>query len=149
MYFYLENKNNKNTEKKEDIEIKDVFMKFHQKFITCLRKEADNLNFTISQLDILKFIVDKKNPTMKDITGHLNITAPSATSMIENLYDKKMVNRESDPGDRRGVRISPTKATLKLFSSFKDVKESVVGELFLPLTLEDKKQLTVILKKII
>jgi len=128
-------------EKKEDAEIKDVFMKFHQKFITCLRKEADNLNFTISQLDILKFIVDKKSPTMKDIASHLNITAPSATSMIENLYDKKMVNRENDPNDRRGVRISPAQTTLKLFASFKDIKAGVVDELFLPLTAEDKKQL--------
>ncbi len=139
----------KKREKKEDSEIQDIFMKFHQKFIICLRKEADNLNFTISQLDIMRFIVDKKNPTMKDIASHLSITAPSATSMVENLYDKKLVNRKSDPKDRRGVRISPTQKTMKLFSLFKDIKAGVAGELFAPLTSEDKKQLAIILKKII
>jgi DNA-binding MarR family transcriptional regulator len=142
-------KNMKKIQKKGDTEIQDVFMKFHQKFITCLRKEAENLNFTISQLDILRFIVEKKNPTMKDIASHLNITAPSATSMIENLYDRKLVNRKSDPKDRRGVRISPTQKTLKLFSMFKDIKAGVIGELFSSLTSEDKIQLTVILKKIV
>ena len=142
----VKNKKPSNIESKE---LQDVFMRFHHKFVTYLRKEAENLHFTISQLDILRFVVEKKNPTMKNIVTHLDITAPSATSIIENLYEKKLVNREIDTKDRRGVRIYPTEKTLKLFSKFKDIKAGVVNEILLPLTLEDKKQLTNILKKII
>ncbi|MEI6042456.1 MAG: MarR family transcriptional regulator [bacterium] len=129
-------------------ELQDAFMKFHKKFVIGLRKEADNLHFTISQLEILRFVIENKNPTMKSIASHLDVTAPSATSLIETLYEKKLVNRKSDPKDRRGILISATPKTIKLFSMFKDIKVGIIREMLVPLTEEEKKQLTVILNKI-
>jgi len=143
------NKTKKTTEKSEDLILQDFFIKFHQRFVSCLRKEAENLQLTISQLEILRFIVGKQDQTMKDIASHLKITAPSATSIIDNLYDKKLIRRKIDPRDRRGVLIYPTKKTLNLFLLFKNIKTGVLYEILSPLTSEDKKQLTAILKKLI
>jgi DNA-binding MarR family transcriptional regulator len=142
-------KNNNMTQNEEDIELHDAFMQFHQKFVACLRKEAEDAKFSMSQLEILRFVMLKENPTMKDIAVHLNITAPSATSLIEHLFNKKLVTRKMDPKDRRGIRICPTKKALKLFSVFKDIKAGIFAKILLPLTRNDKKQLATILKKLI
>lgn len=139
----------KKKQTKEDIELQGVFMEFQQKFVSSLRKEAKNLQFTMSQLEILRFVMEKKNPTMKNIADHLSITAPSVTTMIEHLYNKNMVDRVADSKDRRGVRIIPTAKTIKFFSLVKDVKSNVFTKMMGKLNIEDKQSLIKIFKKII
>ncbi len=128
--------------------LEDTFMLFHQKLVTALRTEAESLGFTISQLEVLRFVVSEKHPTMKDIATHLHITAPSATAIVEHLYERKLVTRKTDPKDRRGIRIHPTQKTLKLFSKFSAKKVDVLAKMFRPLSTTDREQLTIILTKV-
>ncbi len=129
--------------------LEDLFMTLHQRLLAALRAEAEKAGFTISQLEVLRFIVAQKHPTMKDIAEHLHITAPSATALVDHLYARKLVTRKTDPKDRRGVRISPTPKTTKLFSTFKGIKANVVSELFSPLGTADRTELIKIIKKLL
>jgi DNA-binding MarR family transcriptional regulator len=128
--------------------LEDAFMALHQKMAAALRKEARNLEYTLSQLEVLNFVVEKKNPTMKDIAAHMRITAPSATTLVEYLYAQKLVVRKPDPHDRRGVRIFPTSKTLHLFSKFKKVKTTAFKEILRPLSAADRNELTAIFNKL-
>jgi len=129
--------------------LEDVFMALHQKVGTSLRQEAKSLDYTISQLEVLRFVIAEQHPTMKDIATHLHITAPSATSLIEHLCDHKLVTRKTDLLDRREVRVHPTSKTVRLFSKFKNLKNTVFSELLRPLSTTDREHLTTILSKLI
>jgi len=70
---------------------------------------------SLLHLITLRFIGDERR-TMKEIAGHLAITAPSATSLINGLIRDGVVRREEKTGDRRVVRIVMTpkgKASMK------------------------------------
>ena len=66
--------------------------------------EKNNKNASFLQLITLRFIEYKK-PTMKEVADYLTITAPSATSLINNLAKDGLIKREEEKGDRRIVLI--------------------------------------------
>ena len=66
--------------------------------------EKNNKNASFLQLITLRFIEYKK-PTMKEVADYLTITAPSATSLVNNLAKDELVKREEEKGDRRIVKI--------------------------------------------
>ncbi len=145
-------KSPKNKEKTViDSELQDLFITLHQKLIVAFRKKMEDLEFTIPQMETLRFIFENKEegPTMKDIAEYLSISAPSATSMIEQLAKKKLVIRKIDVGDRRTVRILSTPKALQIFSIFREIKANMFGDMLRKLRGDDKKQLTNILKKLI
>jgi DNA-binding MarR family transcriptional regulator len=131
------------------LESRDVFSAFHHKLIVSFRKKAECLDFTFPQIETLRFIVENKNPTMKDIAEYLRVSAPSATSAIEHLSHKKLVKRLVDKKDRRTVRITLTPKALKLFSVLKEVKNQVFSDMLKNLTHEEKEQLVHLIKKLI
>lgn len=133
----------------KDKDLQDVFMKFHKKISAVLRKEAKKISLTMPQLETLRFVMEQKGSTMNDIAKHLGVTAPSATVMIEHLHKKKLVDRKFDSSDRRTVRVFPIDKDSKFFSLLIKFKARVFGEVFADLNDEDKKKLTVILKKLI
>jgi DNA-binding MarR family transcriptional regulator len=128
--------------------LEDAFMALHQKLAAALRREARNLEYTLPQLEVLNFIVERENPTMKNIAAHMRVTAPSATTLIEYLHTQKLVTRKPDPRDRRGVRIYATAKTVSLFSKFKKVKTAAFKEMLRPLSANDRNQLTTIFNKL-
>src|SRR4051812_18248025 len=62
------------------------------------------------RVETLVYIRDHKAPSMTDIAGHLSITAPSATSLINALAKAGLVVRKRDQADKRASRISLTPA---------------------------------------
>ena len=116
-------------------------------------KEKIHLNsclvdFTQGEMEILKFLKDKKNTTMKSIAGYLCIKPSSATSVIDNLVKKGYVKRTQDKKDRRVVYIDLTPKGLKsLQKTFKNIHKNI-KEIFGKLKEEDKNTLIKIFKKI-
>ena len=129
--------------KNNDIEIKleDAMLAFHRKVMFELVKEAKRLKFTPSQLEVLHYVAEKENPTMKDIAEHLHIKPPSVTTIIEALVAKKLLQKEFDEKDKRITRILITRKCWKLFSVLKNKKVIILKNLFSQLNIEDKKAL--------
>lgn len=132
-----------------DFELQDIFVTFHQRLVVSFRKKMEDLNFTLPQMEVLHFVLEKNKPTMKDIATHLSISAPSATSMIEHLSHKKLIRRKMDPKDRRTVHIFLTPKASKLFLSFIEMKSQIFGDMLKNLIDDEKKELATILKKLI
>ena len=78
--------------------------------------------FSFLQLETLRYVVEKDNPSMKDIADYLCITPPSATSLINSLVKTKQLERIHDKDDRRFVRLVVTsKGKAALASGFKKI----------------------------
>jgi len=74
----------------------------HEKMV-----QKNNKNASFLQLITLRFIENEK-PTMKEVADYLTITAPSATSLVNNLAKDGLIKREEEKEDRRIVRIIVT-----------------------------------------
>lgn len=130
-------------------DLENAILSFHHKLRGEMYKQAKQLHFSSSQLEVLHYVLEKGNPTMKDIANMLHITPPSVTTIIESLCDKNLLKRESSKKDRRIVRITITPKTFKILSSLKNKKLVILKNLFLKLNNEDKKQLIKIINIII
>ena len=130
-------------------DLENAMLSFRRKMTDEMHRQVKLLNFSISQLEVLYYVIKKGNPTMKNIADKLRITPPSVTSIIESLYDRGLLKREFDEKDRRTIRITATQKTFKLFSVFKDKKLLILKNLFSKLSNENKKQLIKIINIII
>ena len=61
-----------------------------------------DLDLTRQQAKTLHFLTDGQR-RMSEIAGRLEVEMPSATSMIDRLVAKGLVERGQDPADRRAV----------------------------------------------
>ena len=64
--------------------------------------------FSMLQLETLRYVDEKENPSMREIADYLCITAPSATSLIDTLVKSKRLLRIHGKADRRLVRLAIT-----------------------------------------
>jgi DNA-binding MarR family transcriptional regulator len=112
------------------------------------RRDEDIGIFSMVQLEILRFVVEKKRPVMKDIADYLKITPPSATFLIENLVKAGKLRRVADKKDRRVIRLVITgKGRRTLSEGFKKIKERV-KDVFGKLNKEEINNLIKIHRKI-
>ena len=86
-----------------------------------IREHTENregLNpFSFFQLETLRYVAEKNNPSMKNIADYLCITPPSATSLINRLVKVKQIERTKDKCDRRLVRLVITPKGKKALGS--------------------------------
>lgn len=100
------------------------------------------------KVQVLGFIKKQKDPLMKEVADFLSITPPSATSLINSMSKEKLIVRRPDNKDRRTVRLLLTSEGSKILNKgFKEMT-SHMKEVFNCLNEKEKKQLTVIYRKI-
>lgn len=82
--------------------------------------------FSMLQLETLRYVNDKENPSMREIADYLCITAPSATSLIDTLVKSKRLERIHDKTDRRLVRLAVSpKGKEALIVGFKKITKRI------------------------
>lgn len=100
------------------------------------------------QLQALSFISRQKKPIIKSVAEYLNITAPSATFLINNLIKLELVNRLHNTQDKRMVHLVISKKGEKeLAKSFLKSKKHLYKKLSL-LSAKERQSFILILKKI-
>ena len=71
-----------------------------------LKREKRRLDpFSVLRLEALRYIAEKKNPSMREVADYFCITPPSVTSLINSLVRSKVVKRVYDENDRRAIRL--------------------------------------------
>lgn len=134
---------------KEIVSLEESVIAFRRKMVDMIRQKSENIHHPISQIDALFFISEKGKLLMKDISGYLKITSPSATSIVNSMEKKKWIKRISDKKDRRITMISLTPKAKNILRHFHDVRLEMLDKMFEKLNLEEKKQFTKIINKII
>lgn len=136
--------------KQFDIEEFQTLIGMFKRTMTDLyRKETKPLQCSLSHLEIMHYITEHTNPTMKDIAGYLRITPPSVTTLIDSMVENKLVKRVTIAGDRRSVRVVLTPKAKKLSVTLQKKKKNMLTLLLKKLTIEQKQQLSAIISTLV
>lgn len=134
---------------KEDNSLKVVLMKFRHSMTTSLLEEAKEKGLTLPHFEILLYIAKREKVTMKEIASWLHITPPSASVLVKNLMDRKLVTKVKPDRkiDHRSVYIGLGEKAEELFHSVHKKKMPIFKKMLFNLNEEDKKDLARILIK--
>jgi DNA-binding MarR family transcriptional regulator len=114
----------------------------------CLKKSGRSSGLSILQIEALWYIGEGKEVLMKDLAGHLSITPPSATSLVDDLVRAKLVTRSEDKKDRRITAISLTAKGKRSLANFLKKRMEKAKKKIDKLTQVEKKSLLKILEKL-
>lgn len=98
--------------------------------------------------ETLRFITEKRNPTMKEVALFLSITPPSATSLIDSLVKSKHIVRIQDSVDRRTVRLKITPEGKRAFTRACAQRKKNMKKIMSALNDYDRTSLITILEKL-
>ncbi len=136
-------------EDKTEYELEEVLLSFQRFMEEFLLSEAKEYGHPLNHLEVLDLVFKKKEVPMKEIAKWLNITPPSASSIVDGLVKKKLVKRKIDKKDRRITIVSLDERASKMFTSFEQKRNLIFEKMFNSLEEEDKNNLARILIKII
>ena len=116
---------------------------FHEQVLQKKKKSASALQFVTLQQ------IKEKKPLMHELAGYLDVTPPSATSLVATLAKAGLVRRVADEKDRRSVQLKITpKGDKYLVGSLKE-REKVMRKNLSVLNNTEQKKLAELLTKII
>jgi DNA-binding MarR family transcriptional regulator len=72
--------------------------------------------FTNLNMAAIQIIQKNKNVTMSTLAKELMILPPAATRIVNDLIRKKLIRRETDPSDRRIIRLSIDPQAYEIFT---------------------------------
>ncbi len=102
----------------------------------------------IAQFETLRFVYDKVRPNMRDIAKHLQVSAPSATALVDELNRAQYLHRQPDTKDRRQVRLAMTEKGSRMLLKSIAQRKRVLRSVLSPLSHNDQHELNRILTKI-
>lgn len=104
------------------------------------------VHLSILQIQALCFLNQNKKVSMSDIAGYFRIELSSATSLLNKLYDQKLVERHEDAKDRRLVLITLTSDGKKLLERAMSQRKKKIEKILSYLSAKEKNELLLILK---
>lgn len=74
--------------------------------LSCFREASDRV--TAVQMQVFTFILSRDESNPREIAEELDISTPRVVQAIDQLLDRKMIDYNFDPADRRNRIITPT-----------------------------------------
>lgn len=97
---------------------------------------------------VLRYVKEHQEPKVKDIASYLDITMPSASSIVDDLVKLGFLKKSGDPDDRRSIRLALTPSGEKaVYDKLKEVEKNMRSSLSV-LTLPEQKKLFEMMQKI-
>jgi DNA-binding MarR family transcriptional regulator len=104
--------------------------------------------FSFLQFIAMKFVSEGGQASMKDLARFLSITPASATSLVNGLVRMGVLERIADASDRRVILLRPTAHGRKALNRTDSQAKKELKRIFLQLSDNDRKSLTMILEKL-
>lgn len=98
---------------------------------------------------ILKVLLEKGTITQSDLQNVIDIRSGSLSEILSKMEDKQLITREKDENDKRRVKIEITEKGKEVILLKEEEHKNKSKELFKVIDEEEKKQLEVILSKLI
>jgi len=95
----------------------------------CATVSADLGGVTQHQIEVLQTLARRGRVTMHELAALLGVGPSSATQLVDRLINRQLVERHTDPADRRLVWIVATPRAELLTSRFGEVKREIVRTL--------------------
>ncbi|HTU05348.1 MAG TPA: MarR family transcriptional regulator [Trebonia sp.] len=108
------------------------------------RAQAERLapfGLTPAQERALRMITrSDEPPRMTELADHLGIVPRSVTTVVDALEEAGLVRRETDPRNRRAIRLHLTDRGVAVRDEMRDARRRAAEDLFAPLSAEERKQ---------
>ncbi|MBW4481929.1 MAG: MarR family transcriptional regulator [Tildeniella torsiva UHER 1998/13D] len=65
-------------------------------------------HLSLSQLRVLYFLRRRSQSSLSEVADYLDVTRPTMSAMVERLVQRGLVNRISDPAERRRIILTLT-----------------------------------------
>jgi DNA-binding MarR family transcriptional regulator len=102
-----------------------------------------------AQCEVLYLVDKKEKPSMHELAKYFKITAPSATSLVDELVKGGYMERKTDPKDRRQVRLKLNSKGKAAVTKVIAQRKKVLSEVLAVLSSGDKSDLNRILQKML
>lgn len=136
------------TNKKDFQELASLFFTTRQIIRSKLPQDKANDPSCWHRLEALRFIGERKNPTMHEVARYVRVKAPSATSLIGHLISRGLVARHKEKGDKRVVRVLLTKKGERVLKKYKESSSATMQNVFMQLGSSKIRQLADILREL-
>lgn len=93
-------------------------------------------SLTIHQLEAL-VVLDRGSVTMRALCDHLDISESAGTALVDRLVARGMVERHTDPADRRLVRVALSDEARAMTEQYRALKRDRAAEALSVLSSED------------
>ena len=103
--------------------------------------------FTIAHLDVLGYLMEKKQATMSELAEFARVKMPAMSETVEKLVKTGCVTREHSSHDRRTVIVKITKKTESMVKKHMEQKKRFFASLMGEFTAGEKEKLIKILNK--
>src|SRR5579862_6151320 len=100
----------------------------------CATVSADLGGVTQHQLEVLRTLARRGRVTMHELAELLGVGPSSATQLVDRLIHRELVERHTDPADRRLVWIVATPLAEMLTARFGEVRREIARALASGLT---------------
>lgn len=102
---------------------------------------------TVTQRLTLLELGDGGSMRLNDLANRMGVSAPTASRSVDALHDMGLVERVSDPNDRRALRIDLTPAGKKLLAERKEKAEAAFAPAVAELSDAERKTLSQLLRR--
>jgi DNA-binding MarR family transcriptional regulator len=99
------------------------------------------------QEQVLQALASSGPMTMGDLATILRVRPPTASKTVSRLSSLKLVERHTEPGDARVVRVKLTKEGKRKAAAIDAIWDEVEGELLAGFDNKDRKRLRKLLRK--
>lgn len=106
---------------------------------------------TNTQFRILMLLYYKQDKDIRqiDLENAFAMTNPTVTGILNNLENKGLIKRLENPADKRSKLISLTDQALSVIPELNILGETIEAQVTGALSLEERRQLATLLKKIL
>ena len=105
-----------------------------------ISEEWLQIRLTMPQGRLLLVLLAEERMRMSDLAAALGSTFSAATGLVDRLVERKLLERQTDPEDRRTVLCCLTSSGRELAVKLLEIRHLQWGERLRPLTLEELAQ---------
>jgi DNA-binding MarR family transcriptional regulator len=109
--------------------------------------KLSELGLFAGQEQVLQALASSGPMTMGDLAAILRVRPPTASKTVSRLSSLKLVERHTEPGDARVVRVKLTKEGKRKAAAIDALWAEVEGELLAGFDNKDRKRLRKLLRK--
>lgn len=119
-----------------------------RRLLISLESRVADMDLSKPELIALDLIFQKSELIMSEISEGLNIGVSTATGIVDRLFEKGLVSRERNHGDRRIVRIKLTKKGKQKANGYRGQMKKAFERILASLTKKEQQMLILIMEKI-
>ncbi len=95
-------------------------------------------DLSVPQFRALAFIDNNQGPSLSDVAGHIGLTLPSMSKIVDGLVARKLITREVASADRRRVTLALTSRGQTLLTAARDATKACLAEMLQSLSPADR-----------